>query len=209
MSQEATLILDEMEGMAKAIRKGIRPTQLYMTNMGGRLESHLREVKLEELFQKLEKRTGEKVATEKVLKLSEANGTKEKASQAKTYEEKVVAATRFAHQKTLNDPVFEALKEVASKESLQDWEKAMGRSGTFVARRVWGIFFSDANRERWINYSGKEIWSLTGSGMPRHGSNPLPPRFQTETLRYVLDLSLQESGPYGISRPSGKRQKDG
>jgi hypothetical protein len=156
VSQEATLILDEMEGMAKAIRKGIRPTQLYMTNMGGRLESHLREVKLEELFQELKKRTGEKTATEKVLKLSEANGTKEKVSQAKTYGEKVVAATRFASQKTLNEPVFDALKEVASRESLQDWEKAMGRSGTFVARRVWGIFFSDANRERWINYLVKK-----------------------------------------------------
>ena len=152
VSQEATLILDEMEGMAKAVRKGIRPTQLYMTNMGGRLESHLREVKLEGYFRELKKTAGEKAATENVLKLSEANGSKEKASQAKTYEEKVVAATRFASQKTLNEPVFEALKEVASKESLQDWEKAIGRSGTFVARRVWGIFFSDANRERWVNY---------------------------------------------------------
>ena len=55
VSQEATLILEEMEGMAKAVRKGIRPTQLYMTNMGGRLESHLREIKLEELFQELKK----------------------------------------------------------------------------------------------------------------------------------------------------------
>ncbi len=63
VSQEATLILDEMEGMAKAVRKGIRPTQLYMTNMGGRLESHLREVKLEEFFQELKKTAGEKAAT--------------------------------------------------------------------------------------------------------------------------------------------------
>ncbi|MDO9124745.1 MAG: transaldolase family protein, partial [Deltaproteobacteria bacterium] len=46
VSQEATLLIEEMEGMAEAIRKGIRPTQLYMTNMGGRLESHLREIKL-------------------------------------------------------------------------------------------------------------------------------------------------------------------
>ena len=156
VSQEATLILEEMGGMAKAIRKGIRPTQLYMTNMGGRLESHLREVKLEEFFRELKKTTGEKMAAEKVSKLSEANGTQAKVSQAKTYEEKVVAATRFASQKTLNEPVFDALKEVASRESLQEWEKAMGRSGTFVARRVWGIFFSDANRERWINYLMKK-----------------------------------------------------
>ena len=151
-SQEATLILEEMEGMAKAVRKGIRPTQLYMTNMGGRLESHLREVKLEEFFKDLKKTAGEMTAAEKVLKLAEANGTKEKVSQAKTYDEKVIAATRFANQKTLNEPVFEALKEVASKESLQEWEKAIGRSGTLVARRVWGIFFSNPNRDRWIAY---------------------------------------------------------
>ena len=152
VSQEATLILDEMEGMAKAIRKGIRPTQLYMTNMGGRLESHLREVKLEEFFRDLKKAEGEKGALESLLKLSDANGSREKVTQAKTYEEKVVAATRFANQKTIDEPVFDALKKIASKESLEDWEKAIGRSGTLVARRVWGIYFSEANRERWVAY---------------------------------------------------------
>jgi hypothetical protein len=152
VSQEATLILEEMDGMAKAIRKGIRPTQLYMTNMGGRLESHLREVKLEELFRELKRAEGEKGAMESLLKLSEANGSKEKVTQAKTYEEKVVAATRFASQKTINDPVFDALKKIASKESLEAWEKAIGQSGTLVARRVWGIYFSETNRERWVAY---------------------------------------------------------
>ena len=50
VGQEVTMILEELTGMASAIKKGIIPTQLYMTNMGGRFESHLREVKLEELF---------------------------------------------------------------------------------------------------------------------------------------------------------------
>ena len=153
VSQEATLILDEMEGMAKAIRKGIKPTQLYMTNMGGRLESHLREVKLEELFEELKRKIGEAKATQKVMKLSEANGTKDKVSQSKTFGEKVWAATRFAHgQKRMDDPIFEALKEIASKESLQGWEDVIGKSGTLVARRVWGIFFSAENRNRWAAY---------------------------------------------------------
>ncbi|HSB05529.1 MAG TPA: hypothetical protein VLK23_10060 [Thermodesulfobacteriota bacterium] len=152
VSQEAMLILEEMEGMAKAVRKGIRPTQLYMTNMGGRLESHLREIKLEELFQELQKAVGEKTAMERILKLSETNGSYEKASQAKTYEEKVLAATRFAVQKTINDPVCEALNKIAPKEFLLEWEKALGRSGTLIARRVWGIFFSEANRGHWITY---------------------------------------------------------
>lgn len=153
VSQEATLILEEMEGMADAIKKGIRPTQLYMTNMGGRLESHLREVKLEELFKELKSKIGERKALQKVENLSESNGTKEKVAMAKNYEEKVLAATRFAHgQKILNEPIFSALEEVTSKESLQKLEDGIGKSGTWVARRVWSLFFSDENRKKWIAY---------------------------------------------------------
>jgi hypothetical protein len=157
VSQEATLILDEMDGMAKAVRKGIPPTQLYMTNMGGRLESHLREVKLEELFRELKRKIGEKKAVEKLERLSEANGTKEKVSTAKSYEEKVLAATRYAHgQKTLDHAIGAALGDVVSTESLRDWEEAISRSGTLVARRVWGIFFSEQNRDRWISHLMKK-----------------------------------------------------
>jgi len=153
VSQEATLILEEMEGMAGAMRKGIRPTQLYMTNMGGRLESHLRERKLEEFFQELRKKIGEEKTTQKIMSLSEANKTTDKVSKAKTYEEKVWAATRFAHgQKKIDEPVLKALSEVASRESLQDWEEAIGKSGTFVARRVWSIFFSETHRQKWVAY---------------------------------------------------------
>ncbi|MGQ9638383.1 MAG: hypothetical protein ACUVQ9_11015 [Thermodesulfobacteriota bacterium] len=153
VSQEVTLILEEMEGMAEAIRKGIRPTQLYMTNMGGRLESHLREVKLEELFRELRDKIGEFEAMERIKKLSEVNGTKERVSQVKSYEEKVIQATRYAHgQRTINEPLFDVLKEVASRENLERWEDVIGKSGTLVARRVWGIFFSAENREKWIGY---------------------------------------------------------
>jgi len=151
VSQEATLILEEMEGMAGSLKKGIRPTQLYMTNMGGRLESHLREVKLEQLFQELRTKVGEKKAIENILRLSEANGTKDKVLKANTFEEKVLAVTRFAHgQKKIDDPISEALSKIILKESLRNWEEAIGKSGTLVARRVWWIFFSKENRDRWI-----------------------------------------------------------
>jgi hypothetical protein len=157
VSQEATLVLEEMAGMSKAVRKGIRPTQLYMTNMGGRLESHLREVKLEEFFWELRTRLGEEKAIEKITKLSEMNGTKDKVSKSKTYEEKVWIATQYAHgQRRIDEPIYEALGEVFSKESLQRWEEAISKSGTLVARRVWWIFFSDANRDRWIAYLMKK-----------------------------------------------------
>lgn len=157
VSQEATLLLDEMEGMACALKKGIRPTQLYMTNMGGRLESHLREAKLEEFFGQLRDAVGEEKALERIDQLSRVNGTEERVAKAAGYEEKVLAATRFAHgQKTIDEPICEALKDVVSKKALQDWESAIGHSGTLVARRVWGIFFSEKNRERWMTYLIKQ-----------------------------------------------------
>ncbi|MCX8116499.1 MAG: hypothetical protein N3G78_01040 [Desulfobacterota bacterium] len=157
VSQEATLLLEEMEGMAEALKKGIQPTQVYVTNMGGRLESHLREIKLEELFRDLKEAVGEEEALRRVLKLSEANGTKEKVAQGRTYEEKVIAATRYANgQRTIDDPIYEALAPIATKETLRSLEEAIATAGTLVARRVWFIFFSEQNRERWIAYLSKK-----------------------------------------------------
>ncbi|MFA6449696.1 MAG: hypothetical protein WCX65_09520 [bacterium] len=152
VGQEVTLILDEMAGMAAAMRKGILPTQLYMTNMGGRLESHLRETKLEDLFAKLKKKIGEKKARAKLDKMAKANGTAEKVKAAESYEQAVLAVTRFAAQKTIDAAAIAALADVASRDELLRWESDLGKSGTLVARRVWSIFFSEKNREKWITY---------------------------------------------------------
>ena len=157
VAQEVTLILDEMAGMAGALKKGIPPTQLYMTNMGGRLESHLREVKLEELFGTLKERQGEAKASQAIARLAEANGTKAKVDAAGTYSKKVIAATRFLYgQKTIDGPIMDALEIVASREELARWESAISMAGTCVARRVWGIFFSRENRRKWTSYLMKK-----------------------------------------------------
>lgn len=150
--QQVTMILEELAGMARAIKKGIVPTQLYMTNMGGRFESHLREVKLEELFSGLKAKVGEASALERVHQLAAANGTKARVDQAEGYAAKVIAATRYASQRTIDANVIAALSEVASEDELKTWEDVIGKSGTLVARRVWRIFFSPENREKWLDY---------------------------------------------------------
>jgi len=157
VGQEVTMILEEMAGMAGALRKGIRPTQLYMTNMGGRLESHLREVKLEALFAQLRQKVGEAKALTRVNQLAAANGTTTKVDQARGYAAKVVAATRFATQRTIDANVIAALQDVTSEEELKAWEDAIGKSGTLVARRVWSIFFPEGNREKWQAYLGRKF----------------------------------------------------
>ncbi len=155
VGQEVTMILEELAGMAEAIRKGIVPTQLYMTNMGGRFESHLREVKLEELFGQLRKQAGASEALARVNRLAAANGTKAKVDQAEGYEAKVLAATRYSGQRKIDANMIAALEGGASEEDLKTWEDVIGKSGTLVARRVWGIFFFSENREKWLAYLGR------------------------------------------------------
>lgn len=152
VAQQVTMIFEEMAGMATAVKKGITPTQLYMTNMGGRFESHLRECKLEELFGRLRAEIGEAAALERVHHLAAANGTREAVDRAGGYEARVVAATRYASQRTIDANVFAALREVASEEDLKTWEDVIGRAGTLVARRVWSIFFSPEHRGHWLDY---------------------------------------------------------
>jgi len=152
VGQEVTMVLEELAGMAAAIKKGIVPTQLYMTNMGGRFESHLREAKLESLFGELKELRGEARALEKLNQLAAANGTKAKVDQAKGYEAKVVAATRYGSQRTLDANAAAALADVVSADALKDWEDVIGKSGTLVARRAWGIFWSEGNRAKWVEY---------------------------------------------------------
>ena len=151
-AQEVTMVLEELAGMAAAVRKGIVPTQLYMTNMGGRFESHLREVTLEELFGQLTSQVGEAAALARVNQLAAANGTKANVDRAQGYGEKVVAATRYAGQRKIDAQVVAALAGVASEEELNTWEDVIGKAGTMVARRVWKIFFSAENREKWLAY---------------------------------------------------------
>ena len=152
VGQEVTMILEELTGMAGAIQKGITPTQLYMTNMGGRFESHLREVKLEEWFAAARQKLGEAEALQRLEQLATANGSRAKVDEARGFEAKVVAATRYGNQKTLDGNVIAALAGVAPPDELNAWEEAIGKSGTWVARRAWGIFFSEENRGKWVAY---------------------------------------------------------
>jgi hypothetical protein len=155
VGQEVTMVLEELAGMAAAIKKGVVPTQLYMTTWaaGSRIP---REAKLERLFGELKELVGEAKALAKVNQLAAANGTKAKVDEAKGYEAKVVAATRFASQRTLDANVTAALADVVTADGLRTWEDAIGKSGTLVARRAWGIFWSEGNRGKWVEYLSRK-----------------------------------------------------
>ncbi len=172
VAQEASLILAKMEGMAKAAKRGIRTTKVYETNMGGRLEDHLREVVAANYIRKALEKVDNKIRA--LANLAEKLGITVESLEgewrgasgwgydivARTLEEKINLLASRQYIRPLNKEVFaEFLAEIGLFEAkdkalreLERKEKIIGYAGTLVAQRVWWIFFSPENRNKWIAY---------------------------------------------------------
>jgi transaldolase len=164
LTQEILTGMAVMEGMVHALRKGIVPTQTYLTNMGGRLEDHLLEnVAANLLLKALEKISVEergnilsKLADEVKIDVGTMNALKKK-----TLKEQVEALTtkKCLEGSLLNNAYVSALvsthaygveSDVLSM--LRPLSNAIKLSGTYVAKRVYEILFSPRNRSKWVSY---------------------------------------------------------
>lgn len=173
VAQEAKLILAKMEGRAKAVKRGIKPSKVYETNMGGRLEGHLRERFAASLIKEALKKFEDKLGA--LTELANGLGLDVREDQevwraptgwgwdmsARSLEEKVELVSMRQYLRPLTkEPFAEFLAKAGmggdSKEEvlryLAEWEEAIGLAGTLVAQRVWWIFFSPENRGKWIAY---------------------------------------------------------
>ena len=159
VSQEVELILAKMEGRAEAIKKGVPLTTVYETNMGGRLDDHVREVQAETLIN----RTLEKVQDkEKVLKrLAEELGAWNETASKKSLAEKVTVVSSRKYLRPLNkEPLVNFLadrnvpfsSEEQVKTYLETLESDISYCGILVTKRVYEIFFSAQNRSNWVTF---------------------------------------------------------
>ncbi len=164
VAQEVLIGVAAMEGMAKAIKKGIKPTQTYDTNMGGRLEDHLRDVVAAKLVWKAIERLSDDEKERKVNDLLEKLlKDKEKLEEAikMPLSERIdyLVSKRVLGRNLLREEFVEFLDKsgvFGSREKLIEMLKRiqydLALSGTFVAQRVYEIMFSPWNREKWIKY---------------------------------------------------------
>jgi hypothetical protein len=169
VSQEVLIAYAAMRGMAKAIRRGIIPSQTYDTNMGGRLEDHLREEVAAQLLLKALEVADEAKRLATLEKLAKSLGVKEDAwDRVKKQDLKSIASflgsRRVLGRNLLRDPFIDALVELGLYKSREDalehvkpLEEALRLSGTFVAQRVYEILFAPWNREKWVNHLVKEF----------------------------------------------------
>jgi len=169
VSQEVLIGVAAMRGMAKAIRKGVMPTQTYDTNMGGRLEDHLREdIAAKLLLNGLEK-VDESKRWSVLDKLAKGLGVKEDVwsdvkKKGLSFAVDYLCSHRVLGRNMVRDPYIDALTELNVYSSRDEvlknvkmLEEAIELSGTFVAQRVYEILFAPWNREKWINYLVNEI----------------------------------------------------
>ncbi len=149
VSQEITLLLAEAEGMAKAVKKGIIPTQVYETNMIGRTEDHLREVEIERLMGRLNDEEFWQLAKSVI---GEIPAGKNRQEITKTLCSK-------KHFKSLDDQRLSgALKKYLGEETgdiLKKLESDIQQSGIIVTRKGYQIFLE--NKPRSLEWIGKKF----------------------------------------------------
>jgi len=159
VSQEVELILAKMEGRAEAVKKGIPLTTVYETNMGGRLDDHIREVQIEKLLKRALEKESDK--EEALRKLAEELGAWEEIKEKTSLEEKITAVSSRKYLRPLNkDPLINFLAEngvpfsskVKVKEYCDTLENDVEYCGILVTKRVYEIFFSPENKPKWIAY---------------------------------------------------------
>lgn len=164
VAQEVILGIAALEGMATAMKKGIMPTQTYDTNMGGRLEDHLRESTAANLLLKALEKIENKKREEILNKLSDRLKIKDEEKKDLKGRVEFLTSKRILSGNLLNDAYIEALVETnayGKKDEvllmLKSLDDAIKLSGTYVAKRVYEIMFSPWNKPKWIEYLVKKF----------------------------------------------------
>lgn len=149
VSQEVALTFAAMRGLAKAVKVGIPITQVYITNMEGRLEDHLREVEAERLLKAALEKVADRDAY--IMRLAEGLGALEEVSKASSHAEGISILCSKRYLRSLMDPRFkEALRGMNMDEkALSRLEEDIRLSGVFVTRRVFKLAFQPENRPKW------------------------------------------------------------
>lgn len=161
--QETALILSKIKGRAMAVKKGIHPTTVYETTMGGRLDDHLREKQAEALLERALENIDDKEGA--LENLAKRLGAWERVSRASSMEEKIKIVCHRSYLRPITkDPFVDLLTEAGvisdsreeTKAYLSELENDIGHAGIIVTHRVYRIFFSPENRPKWLRYLQSE-----------------------------------------------------
>ena len=145
VSQEITVAQAAMRGLAGARRAGIPVTRVYVTNMEGRLEDHLREAQAEKMLKEYLGATGE--ADGRLREHAEKLDVRNDFEKAGTRDEKVALLCARKNLKILTEDWFVSL--VPENANLAQMEQDIRWAGILVTRRVYGLAFGPKAARKW------------------------------------------------------------
>jgi len=132
--------------------------------MGGRLESHLRDLEAERL---LTEALGKAKDRDKSLRgLVQKLGATEELQEISSFKDKVRVVSSYKYLKSLTHPDFveviagARIRHHSNEKTsafLGNLESDIGHAGTLVAQKVYRIFFSQENRAKWVSYLEREF----------------------------------------------------
>lgn len=148
VSQEITLALAAMKGLAVARCAGIPITRTYITNMEGRLEDHLREAQASQLLK--EYLDGVSDADRQIRELAKKLGVQNEVEKAGNSDEMIAILCARRNLKALTEEWFESL--IPAGVDVVQMENDIRWAGILVTRRVYGLAFSPGVASKWKRY---------------------------------------------------------
>jgi len=145
VSQEITVAQAAMRGLAAARHAGIPITRVYVTNMEGRLEDHLREVRAAGLLKEHLGTTGD--IDGRINEIVEKLGLQSELEKAGSLDERITLLCARKNLKTLTDDWFVNLLPASA--NLVQVEEDIRRAGILVTRRVFGLAFGPGAAQKW------------------------------------------------------------
>ena len=148
VSQEITVAQAAMRGLAGARRSGIPITRVYVTNMEGRLEDHLREAQAARLLREHLGATHD--ADRLVREVADKLGVQSELEKAGTQDDRIALLCARKNLKTLTEEWFATL--IPGSTNLAQMEKDIRWAGILVTRRVFGLAFGPKAARKWENH---------------------------------------------------------
>jgi len=152
VAQELAATMAAMRGLAKARRLGTPITRVYVTNMEGRLEDHLREAQAEAMLRDSLARCEDPDSYMKELttKLGVPVG-----NQGASLDERVRTVCSKKYLKSLTDERFIGALKGVDKTAVALAEEDIRMSGIIITRRVFEIAYTKKAAAKWAGYIQK------------------------------------------------------
>lgn len=155
VAQEVRVTLAAIKGLASALKARIPITTIYITNMEGRLEDHLREARAAELLHARLERA--KNLGEEISSFSQRTGAFDDLKKTGSLDQQITVLCSKKYLKTLVDDWFVDAIGSDRKNDLKQMEEDIRMSGIYVTRRVFQIMFKPEVLPKLTNYIQDEF----------------------------------------------------